>query len=75
MIQNDLGKEYKINTIPIISVIIPIYNSEKTIYNSICSMQNQNFSDFELILIDDFSNDTSAEIIKNLQKRDSRSIL
>ena len=67
-----LNKMYNIDTEPIISAIIPVYNSEKTIYNAICSIQNQNFTNFEIILIDDFSNDNSSEIIKNLKKIDNR---
>ena len=65
-------KVYSINIIPKISVIIPVYNSEKTICYSICSIQNQNYTDFEIILIDDFSRDVSLKMIENLQKLDSR---
>ena len=57
---------------PIISSIIPVFNSEKTIASSICSIQNQDFSGFEIILIDDFSTDNSYQIILDLQKLDSR---
>ena len=57
---------------PLITVIIPIYNSEKTIKPAIRSVQNQNFSDIEILLIDDFSKDNSLSIIKHLQKEDSR---
>ena len=72
-----LKKQYiiKANTIilkPKISVIIPVYNSEKTIYSSICSIQNQNYNNFEIILIDDFSNDNSSKIIKYLSEKDER---
>ena len=57
---------------PLITVIIPIYNSEKTIKASIRSAQNQNFRDIEILLIDDFSKDSSLSIIRNLQIEDSR---
>ncbi len=40
---------------PIISIIIPAYNSEKTINRCIDSILLQRFSDFELLLIDDGS--------------------
>ena len=60
------------NSRPIISVIIPIYNSEKTIYSAICSVQNQNYKNFEILLIDDFSNDDSSKIIISLQEEDKR---
>ena len=56
----------------LITVIIPVYNSEKTIKAAIRSVQNQNFRDIEMILIDDFSTDKSLSIIKQLQIEDSR---
>ena len=71
-------KGYIINKIPNtstiykITVVIPVYNSNKTITYSIRSIQNQNFIDYELILVNDFSNDNSKEIIDNLAKSDSR---
>ncbi|MEH1962235.1 MAG: glycosyltransferase [Nostoc sp.] len=53
-----------------ISVIIPSYNSEKTIKKTIESVLNQSFSDLELIVINDGSKDSTLEIISNFQ--DSR---
>lgn len=44
------------------TVIIPLYNKEKYIKNAIKSVLNQTFSDFELVIIDDFSSDKSAAI-------------
>ena len=60
------------NNIPLISVIIPIYNANKTIKSAIRSIQNQNMTNYEIILINDFSKDNSLSIIYNLQKEDSR---
>ena len=57
----------------LISIIIPIYNCEKTIKGSIKSIQNQNKTDIEIILVNDFSNDTSLSIITVLQKTNLRS--
>ena len=57
---------------PLITVIIPVYNSEKTIKSAIRSVQNQNFRDIEILLIDDCSTDKSLSIIKQLQIEDSR---
>ena len=57
---------------PKISVIIPIYNCENTIKIVISSIQNQNISDFEIILVNDFSKDNSLKIIKGLSLEDSR---
>jgi glycosyltransferase involved in cell wall biosynthesis len=57
---------------PIITIIISIYNSEKTIRAAIRSVQNQNFRDIEILLIDDCSKDNSLSIIKQLQQEDLR---
>lgn len=54
----------------LISVIIPAYNSEKTIGETIQSVLNQTFSDFELIVINDGSTDKTLEITSHIQ--DSR---
>jgi glycosyltransferase involved in cell wall biosynthesis len=55
---------------PFFSVIIPIYNKENFIENTLKSVFNQTFSDFEVILINDGSTDSSQE--KILQFKDSR---
>ena len=70
-----LAKKKKIfpnNDNPKISIIIPIYNCENTIELSISSIQNQNFLDFEIILVNDFSSDNSSAIIEKIQNRDKR---
>lgn len=51
-------------TNPTISVIIPIYNSEKYLFECINSLIQQSFKDFEIILINDGSTDSSEEICK-----------
>ena len=55
-----------------ISVLMSVYNSEKTIEESIKSVLNQTFSDFEFLINDDCSTDSSLEIIKKFEKTDSR---
>lgn len=52
------------NQIPLISIILPVYNGEKTIRLCVDSMLAQDFKDFELIIVDDGSRDNSLEIIK-----------
>ncbi len=47
---------------PKVSIIVPIYNVEKSIHKSIDSILSQTFTDFELILVDDGSPDKSGEI-------------
>jgi glycosyltransferase involved in cell wall biosynthesis len=52
---------------PRISVIIPVYNGEKTIRETVESVLNQTFSDFELIVINDGSQDSTLDILANIQ--------
>ncbi|MFB2837629.1 glycosyltransferase [Floridanema evergladense] len=52
---------------PLISVIIPAYNSEKTIRETIESVLQQTFSDFELIVINDGSTDATLEIVTSIK--------
>jgi glycosyltransferase involved in cell wall biosynthesis len=53
---------------PIISIIIPAYNAERTILNTIVSVQQQTFSDFELIVINDGSTDRTLEILATIEE-------
>jgi len=55
---------------PKISILLPVYNGEKYIKEAIESVWNQTFRDFELIVIDDGSNDKTPEILDGF--RDSR---
>ena len=55
---------------PFFSVIIPLYNKEKFIKNTLQSVLNQTFSDFEIIIINDGSTDQSEQ--KVLQFQDER---
>ena len=57
---------------PIISVIVPVYNTEKYLNRCIDSILSQTFSDFELLLIDDGSTDGSGAISDEYEKIDSR---
>lgn len=57
---------------PAISVILPIYNMEDYIEESINSILHQTFSDFELLCVDDGSTDNTANLLKDIAKRDSR---
>lgn len=57
------------------SVIVPIYNVEEYIEECVSSVLRQTFSNFELILVNDASPDSSLEIITRLSKRDDRIIV
>lgn len=48
----------------LVSVIVPVYNSEKYIDDTIKSILNQTYENIEIIIIDDGSSDRSAEVIK-----------
>ncbi len=62
------------NTQPEISVVMPCYNGEKWLKESIESVLQQTFVNFELLIIDDGSADTSKEIIEEYKRRDLRII-
>ncbi|MCU7618344.1 glycosyltransferase family 2 protein [Chryseobacterium sp. PBS4-4] len=55
-----------------VSVIIPIYNTEKFLSETIESVLSQSFDDFELILVNDGSTDNSGIICENYLKKDNR---
>jgi len=59
----------------ICSIVMPVYNAERFIKNTINSVLNQTISNFELICVDDCSKDGSVEIIKQMQKQDDRIVL
>lgn len=54
---------------PIVSVLMPVYNCEKYISEAVQSIFNQTFIDFELIVIDDCSTDSTVEIIKKFSDK------
>lgn len=60
------------NITPKISVIVPVYNTEKYLRRCIDSILTQTFTDFELLLIDDGSKDASGAICDEYAKQDSR---
>lgn len=57
---------------PNISVIVPVYNAEKNLHRCIDSILAQMFTDFELLLIDDGSKDSSGKICDEYAEKDSR---
>lgn len=57
---------------PKISIIVPVFNAEKYLEECLKSILQQTIKDFEIICIDDESNDTSIQIIKEYSDKDDR---
>ena len=55
-----------------VSIIVPVYNAEKAIGKCIESILSQEFTDFELLLINDGSKDNSGAVLDEYAAKDSR---
>ncbi len=55
-----------------ISVIVPVYNTEKFLPRCLSSLENQTYQNLEICLVDDGSTDQSREVIKKYREKDSR---
>ncbi len=64
----------KTTTGPLVTILMPAYNNEKTIYFAVKSILNQTHTNIELIIIDDCSTDKTKEVCEKLKKEDSRVI-
>ena len=60
---------------PLISVIMPVYNEEKTVKKAVESVLKQTYRKIELIIIDDASTDSTPKIVRELAKEDDRIIM
>lgn len=56
----------------LVSIVIPMYNSEKTIYRCLESVCNQTYKNLEIIIVDDGSIDNGSDIVQEIQKKDVR---
>ena len=59
----------------LVSVILPVYNSERSIEVAVSSVLNQTFTNVELIVVNDASTDRTREICESLAAKDSRIVL
>ena len=57
---------------PFISIIIPVYNAEKYLRLCLSSVEKQTFTDWEVLLVDDGSSDSSPQICDEYSHRDER---
>ena len=57
---------------PNVSVITPVYNAEKFLKETIDSVLKQTYKDYEYLLVDDCSTDSSADIVKEYAENDNR---
>src|SRR5690554_1428301 len=56
----------------LVSIITPTFNSEKYIRQTIQSVQNQTYQNWEMIIVDDYSSDTTVKIIEEIAKQEPR---
>ena len=54
------------------SIVMPVYNVQNYLKDSVADIKKQSFSDFELILVDDCATDSSGKLCDELAKSDSR---
>lgn len=59
---------------PLISIIIPTYNRANLLFEAVQSVLNQTYQHFELIIVDDHSTDTTAELVTNINDKRIRYI-
>lgn len=59
--------DYAMNSRPLVSVIMPLYNSEKYISDAINSILKQSLENFELLILNDGSSDSGAKVVKNFK--------
>ena len=57
---------------PLVSILIPTYNRENFIAETIKSAQNQSYKNLEIIVVDNFSKDKTCEIVKKIATKDKR---
>ena len=66
------GKIYSLINNPKISIVLPVHNGEAFIKEAIISIQNQDFKDIEIVIIDDKSTDNSVNLINEIMKTEPR---
>ena len=60
---------------PLISIVMPAFNAKRFVRESIQSVINQTYLNWELIIVDDNSTDETEHILREFQKFDSRIVI
>lgn len=60
------------NKKPLVSIIMSVYNEEERVKNCINSILNQDYKNFEFLIVDDFSEDNTLEVLNKFSREDSR---
>ncbi len=68
----DISYDISGKSVPRLSVLMPLYNGERFLSEALESILSQTFTDFELLIVDDGSSDSSASIVRSFAARDSR---
>ena len=66
------GNKNEFNNLPLVSVIVPVYNTERFLVKCIESVRSQTYSNLEIIAVDDGSKDKSLSILRKFAKKDDR---
>lgn len=64
-----MGRTNKNTNLPLVSVIMPVYNAGEFLVEAIESIVNQTYPNFEFLIVDDRSTDNSREVIRKYQKK------
>ena len=72
-----LGKQlgdghWKDNGVPLVSVVVPVYNSSNVLRDTMNCILHQTYTNFELIIVDDGSNDSTLQLISEIAQGDQR---
>ena len=59
-------------SLPLVSILMPLYNAEKWVEETIRSCQSQTYTNWELIIVDDGSTDASASIVEKIASSEPR---
>src|SRR6201990_1542873 len=68
----DTGGTAEVTAVPRLSIGLPVYNSEDYLAESLEALLGQSYEDYELIISDNASTDSTADICRSYEKRDSR---